>query len=57
MEYLARIPDLEWVVLASGDSDFSPLFRRLRELGKSVVGVGPRSALSEAVKKSCNRFE
>ncbi len=56
MEYIARIPDLEWVVLATGDSDFSPLFRRLRELGKSVVGVGPRSALSEAVKKSCNRF-
>jgi uncharacterized protein (TIGR00288 family) len=56
MEYLARVPDLEWVVLATGDSDFSPLFRRLRELGKSVVGVGPHSALSEAVKKSCNRF-
>jgi len=56
MEYLARIPDLEWFVLATGDADFSPLFRRLRELGKSVVGVGPRSALSEAVKKSCNRF-
>lgn len=56
MEYLARIPDLEWFVLATGDSDFSPLFRRLRELGKSVVGVGPRSVLSEAVKTSCNRF-
>ena len=56
MEYIARIPDLKWFVLATGDSDFSPLFRRLRELGKSVVGVGPRSALSEAVKKSCNRF-
>ncbi|MBD2020262.1 NYN domain-containing protein [Leptolyngbya sp. FACHB-36] len=56
MEYLARIPDLEWVVLATGDSDFSPLFRRLRELGKSVMGVGPRSALSEAVKRTCNRF-
>ncbi|TVQ15457.1 MAG: NYN domain-containing protein, partial [Leptolyngbya sp. DLM2.Bin27] len=38
MEYLARIPDLEWIVLATGDSDFSPLFRRLREMGKSVVG-------------------
>jgi uncharacterized protein (TIGR00288 family) len=56
MEYVARISDLEWIVLATGDSDFSPLFRRLRELGKSVVGVGPRSALSEAVKESCNRF-
>ena len=56
MEYVSRIPDLKWFVLATGDSDFSPLFRRLRELGKSVVGVGPRSALSESVKKSCNRF-
>ena len=56
MEYISRIPDLKWFVLATGDSDFSPLFRRLRELGKSVVGVGPRSALSESVKKSCNRF-
>ena len=56
MEYVSRIPELKWFVLATGDSDFSPLFRRLRELGKSVVGVGPRSALSEAVKKSCNRF-
>jgi hypothetical protein len=56
MEYLARVPDLNWFILATGDSDFSPLFRRLRELGKSVVGVGPRSALSEAVKTSCNRF-
>jgi len=56
MEYVTRIPDLKWFVLATGDSDFSPLFRRLREMGKSVVGVGPRSALSEAVKKSCNRF-
>ncbi|MBD3884428.1 NYN domain-containing protein [Phormidium tenue FACHB-886] len=56
MEYLTRIPDLEWIVLATGDSDFSPLFRRLRELDKSVVGVGPRSVLSEAVKKSCSQF-
>lgn len=56
MEYLTRVPDLQWFVLATGDADFSPLFRRLKELGKSVVGIGPKSKLSEVVKKSCNRF-
>jgi uncharacterized protein (TIGR00288 family) len=56
MEYLTRVPDVNWFILATGDSDFSPLFRRLRELGKSVIGVGPRSTLSEAVHKSCSQF-
>jgi uncharacterized protein (TIGR00288 family) len=55
MEYAWR-DDLTFIALATGDSDFSPLFRRLREMGKQVVGVGPRSALSESVKSSCSRF-
>lgn len=55
MEYVRR-EDLGCVALATGDSDFGPLFRRLRELGKQVVGIGPRSALSESVKSSCSRF-
>jgi hypothetical protein len=56
MEYAWRVKEIYWFVLATGDSDFSPLFRRLRELGKEVVGVGPHSALSESVKSSCSRF-
>ena len=56
MDSLIQMPDLKWFVLATGDSDFSPLFRRLRELGKSIVGVGPRSALSESVNSSCARY-
>lgn len=56
MEYALRLNDIEWFVLATGDSDFSPLFRRLREIGKEVIGVGPRSALSESVKTSCSRY-
>lgn len=56
MEYALRLNDVEWFVLATGDSDFSPLFRRLREIGKEVIGVGPRSALSESVKTSCSRY-
>jgi uncharacterized LabA/DUF88 family protein len=56
MEYALRLNDVEWFVLATGDSDFSPLFRRLREIGKEVIGVGLRSALSESVKTSCSRY-
>ena len=46
----------QWIVLATGDSDFSPLFRKLREQGKDVIGVGPNSPLSECVKNSCSRY-
>jgi hypothetical protein len=56
MEYAWRDPGLRWITLATGDSDFSPLFRRLREMGRQVIGAGPRSALSESVKSSCSRF-
>ena len=56
MEYALKLTDVNWFVLATGDSDFSPLFRRLREMGKEVIGVGPRSPLSESVKTSCSRF-
>jgi uncharacterized LabA/DUF88 family protein len=56
MEYALRLTDVTWFVLATGDSDFSPLFRRLREMGKEVFGVGPRSPLSESVKTSCSRY-
>lgn len=56
MEHALRLQDDEWIILATGDSDFSPLFRKLREMGKEVVGVGPRSSLSESVKTSCSRY-
>ncbi|CAN0081800.1 unnamed protein product, partial [Hapterophycus canaliculatus] len=51
-----RGPDIQWVMLATGDSDFGPVFRRLRELGKRVVGVGPSSVLSSSVTLSCHEF-
>lgn len=48
--------NLQTIVLATGDSDFSPLFRKLREMGKNVIGVGPRSRLSECVQNSCSQY-
>jgi uncharacterized protein (TIGR00288 family) len=56
MDLLALHADIGCFVLATGDSDFSPLFRRLRERGRAVVGCGPRSLLSETVKYHCTYF-
>lgn len=56
MGFACRMPAINRFVIATGDSDFSPVFRRLREMGKSVIGIGPRSAFSETVKISCDRF-
>lgn len=51
-----QLPNINCFVLVTGDSDFSPVFRRLREMDKEVIGVGRHSALSECVKTSCTRF-
>lgn len=56
IDYAWNLQDISWFVLATGDSEFSPLFRRLREMVKGVIGVGPRSTLSETVKTSCSRY-
>lgn len=56
MEVALTRDDIDKIVLATGDSDFSPLFRRLRDMGKTVVGVGCHSVLSEIVKSSCSEF-
>jgi uncharacterized LabA/DUF88 family protein len=41
--------DLDFFMIATGDSDFSSLFCHLRDAGRMVIGVGPHSLLSEAV--------
>jgi uncharacterized LabA/DUF88 family protein len=56
MDTLHRMRDLQCFVLATGDSDFSHLFCHLRQAGRTVVGIGPRSTLSEMVKNSTDRY-
>jgi uncharacterized protein (TIGR00288 family) len=51
-----QLPNISCFVLVTGDSDFTPVFRRLREMDKDVIGVGQHSTLSECVKTSCTRF-
>lgn len=43
-------------VLMTGDSDFTPVFRRLYQLGKDVWGIGPESVLSHMVRPFCSRY-
>ncbi|HVF54463.1 MAG TPA: NYN domain-containing protein [Actinomycetota bacterium] len=43
-------------VVASGDSDFTPLVLKLRELNKSVIGVGVEGSTSELLPGACDEF-
>lgn len=56
IECALRMPEIDCFVLATGDSDFSPLFRKLRNMGKEIIGVGPKSPLSKSVQSSCSQY-
>lgn len=43
-------------VIASGDSDFTPLVLKLRELDKRVIGVGVEGSTSELLPGACDEF-
>jgi hypothetical protein len=43
-------------VIVSGDSDFSPLVSKLKENGKTVIGVGRKQSSSELLIDNCDEF-
>ena len=43
-------------VIVSGDSDFSPLVSKLKELGKHVIGLGMVSSTSDLLRDNCDEF-
>ena len=43
-------------VICTGDSDFSPLVHKLRELNKRVIGVGVESSTSRLLPPACDEF-
>lgn len=49
-------PHLDTFVVASGDSDFSPLVSKLREYNKRVVGVGVKNSTSSLLIDNCDEF-
>jgi uncharacterized protein (TIGR00288 family) len=47
---------IDTFVLASGDSDFSPLVSKLRENNRYVIGVGVKNSSSELLVDNCDEF-
>lgn len=43
-------------VICTGDSDFSPLVHKLRELNKRVIGVGVENSTSQLLPPACDEF-
>ena len=47
---------IDTFVVVSGDSDFSPLVSKLKELGKHVIGLGLADSTSELLRDNCDEF-
>lgn len=47
---------LDTFIILSGDSDFSPLVSKLRENGKTVIGLGVKNSSSDLFIKNCDEF-
>ena len=43
-------------VICTGDSDFTPLVHKLRELNKRVIGVGVKDSTSALLPPACDEF-
>lgn len=47
---------IDTFVVVSGDSDFSPLVSKLKELGKHVIGIGMTDSTSFLLRDNCDEF-
>lgn len=47
---------IDTFVVVSGDSDFTPLVAKLKENGKSVIGVGMKDSTSDLLAANCDEF-
>jgi uncharacterized protein (TIGR00288 family) len=56
LEICYEKPHLDVFVVASGDSDFSPLVNKLRENNKFVIGCGVKNSTSNLLVESCDEF-
>ncbi|MDD9981597.1 MAG: NYN domain-containing protein [Gammaproteobacteria bacterium] len=54
---LLHTDDIDCFCIASGDSDFAGLARRLRDAGKTVIGIGEPTKTAKAFRDACDRFE
>jgi hypothetical protein len=49
-------PHIDTFVLASGDSDFTPLVTKLRENNRTVLGLGVKNSTSNLLVETCDQF-
>ncbi len=56
MELAYTRPYVDTFVILSGDSDFTPLVMRLKELNKRVIGCGTRGSTSRLIAETCDEF-
>ncbi len=56
MEIAFTRAHVDTFVLLSGDSDFTPLVMRLKELDKRVIGIGTRGSTSRLLLECCDEF-
>jgi uncharacterized LabA/DUF88 family protein len=56
MDLVASKGHITTFVVCSGDSDFSPLVSKLKELDKIVIGVGVKNSTSELLITNCDEF-
>src|SRR3954463_353480 len=47
---------IDTFVIVSGDSDFSPLVSKLKELGRHVIGLGMQDSTSDLLRDNCDEF-
>jgi len=56
MEWAFTREHFDTFVLLSGDSDFTPLVQRLKEMNKRVIGIGTRGSTSRLIIAMCDEF-
>jgi uncharacterized LabA/DUF88 family protein len=56
LELAFERPYISTFVLGTGDSDFTPLVHKLRELNKRVIGVGVERSTSALLPPACDEF-
>lgn len=50
-------PDINYFAVIANDRDFMPLFAKLKEIGKTVIGIGSTSdSVGELYKSACDIF-
>jgi uncharacterized LabA/DUF88 family protein len=57
IEDISLNPHINVVVIIGGDSDYISIAQKVRQKGKSIIGIGVRETTNQYWMKSCNEFK